>query len=293
MVAEKFQILAAPRLDATISRATIEYDKAVRRFVISLSPALEDRDPELGSDLVPRAQRFSYAHEFAHRFLYIERDDGWLRALSAATEAQPRELRLHALRLLSAQEERLCNKIAGQLLVPSEMLTLLAERFTNTARPSEHHLWDFLTTIVKDFQVSRWCAFRQLSKTPHLIQRRLPPHYCLLVFGHSTSKGTMRGRSRLRIVDYWWPGGIDGLATRALFPGIAAANISPALEEYVAISIRDRVANPDKMTIPRPVSESIQVQSAAKAVQLTLNGWSRWWSGGSRPQLAVYGVLTK
>ena len=259
--------------------------------MISLAPilALGDTDSTTNRDN-SRFQRFAYAHEFAHRFLFVLRDGHWIRALSIVAGEFPKESRLGPIRVLSRVEERICNSVAGRLLVPEKELRRHVTRALSNSQPSPHLLWEILGGVARSFQVSRWCAFRRMSSIkPDDLVRAMGESFCFLLVGQSVSTGAGHGASRIRLLDYWWPGCIDGADVRPVYPGLEIGRLGGELARVVA----SLIANTKEIAgeIVCPIDLKSEEGGQPKKLAAQLQGWWRTWTRTPPRQLAVYGVI--
>ena len=105
-------------------RGSISFDEERRKFRIYLSS--QGVAEQMG---FRKTLRFVYAHEFAHRFLFVPYGDGWVRALSQVAEGVQTGQRLSVVRKLSRIEENICNDVAGRVLVPEGHLQTMVTEF--------------------------------------------------------------------------------------------------------------------------------------------------------------------
>src|SRR6266849_4325037 len=119
-VAAQFMVRPDPVYAENVEERGITFNAADRQFVITLR-----RMPDVaasGESRFSRRLRFTYAHEFVHRFFFVPDGDEWIRAAGRASRRFAGIDRLKATRLLHGLEERLCNRLAGKLLMPPELL---------------------------------------------------------------------------------------------------------------------------------------------------------------------------
>lgn len=135
-VASCFDIVPTARFDSTVRDGRIVYCSSSAKFIITLcdgfrpsSPghvklaSTTERPESASHDELHGRARFTYAHEFAHRFFFAKREDEWVRAIElAAFHVGDPSKRLAATAKLVRLEEELVNEIAGRLLVPEGML---------------------------------------------------------------------------------------------------------------------------------------------------------------------------
>jgi hypothetical protein len=289
-VAEKFQIRRRPLIDHTVRRAALTYNSKTNEFIISLNPTDKAFDIERATrnDEV-KFQRFAYAHEFAHRFLYVPRGGEWIRALSIVTAAFPKETRLRTIRILSTVEERICNRAADRLLLPTGELTRYVSEVLFGSKASPHLIWEVVGNVANKFCVSRRCALRRVvSAKPEDLRQALGESFCLLLLGRSSSTGRGQGASRIRLLDYWWPQSANGIDVVQVFPGLAIEHLGEDLARAVASMLGNTRANAGE------ISRMIELRSkhdTAKRIPSQFTGvWMKWMSAGYQ-QLVMFGVI--
>jgi len=222
-----------------------------------------------------------------------------MNASVGVVQEYPRQSRLGPIRVLSTIEERICNDVAGRLLVPGDTLSEELARALSASdssvedesEPSPHTLWYLLDDVARRFQVSWWCALRRvISARAGLLGQAVGPDFCLLLVGSSTATGAGRGTPRLRLLDCWWPKSIDNVAIKPVYPGLALERLgresSGAVTELLANSKAwggGEVAFP--MELQRDVSDGVRDLPAQ------FRGWWKIWTRTPRPQIAIYGRI--
>ena len=235
-VAEGFQIQRRPERSKGSGRGSIVYNRERRRFVIALG--FDDNGTQVrggsgGAEI--RGLRFVYAHEFAHRFLFVRSGDGWERALAQVAEAATIDNRLSVVRELSRIEERVCNSVASRVLMPRASLDPLIQRIIADAEGSPHLLLRVVRSVSEVFEVSWWCALRRLCVArPGPLSEAVGPSFCLLLLRRSSATGKGRGKTTLRVLDYWWPREVGGFCIKPGYPGILVSRLGPEFAERVA-----------------------------------------------------------
>src|SRR6185295_14642502 len=130
---------ARPEYGTELGDGELVCRQSPARFVIRLNERHRVRDSACASmwnDSDDPAQlegigrgRFTYAHEFCHRFFYVPTDVGWQRAVTRVVQRETDSARQwRVMRLLGSLEEQLCSLGAGELLVPSSQLAELVGR---------------------------------------------------------------------------------------------------------------------------------------------------------------------
>jgi len=274
-VAECFEIQPKPVVDTKLRRAAISFDEASHRFVIRLAR---------GAASVT-ANRFVYAHEFAHRFLFVPRRDGWVRAITLITDGAPPSRRLELARVLSTAEEQLCNRIANRLLLPDKALAKTTATVLSCALRDEFILWRLLETVARDFDVSFQCAFRSLSSRHAEVLSFARPDSVAFVVGTSEWTGAGKGDPRMRVIDSWWPMEFSESQLVRPYPGMDVIEFGSAFARFArrmaeGTSIEGEVRLP--MTLP----------TKKGATEATLYGWWKAITIGHRRSL-VYGRLSQ
>jgi hypothetical protein len=247
-VALQFSINPAPIFDSTLSEGRLTYSKDQQRFLISLgAPELIAKKHPIAGQLfeqsfpgddpsMTRKLRFTYAHELAHRFCFVERTGTWIRALDLAVERKPSAAKLNDQLRLSKNEERFCNRVAGRLLVPDELLT---EHWVPLLRGEAQTLVAAFYKRVDDaaarFVVTFDCMIVQLQRahTRHLIE--FPNDFCAMLIGESSKVGNdhlASRKSRVRVAVL--PISIEGFRVRPFFPGLAVDKLGDGIHKLIS-----------------------------------------------------------
>jgi hypothetical protein len=264
-------------------------------FRVCLNPRIVSGDPDdvLSTDWA-RFVRFSYAHEFAHRFFYLERDGVPQRAISLVVEQLPADERILAIRHLSTLEERLCNDVASRLLLPRPHCDAMIGDTLARHSDSEHVFWEVLQDVARHFQVSWWCALRRLARLrPLELSARVGGSFAFLLIGRSTAKGAQRSLARVRVLDYWWPTLIDGVRIRNVFPGIEIENLGVEAKQCLSALLdagdSDEIAGP--ISFPIDIRQRVGRWRDGELVQGRFEGWWKRWACAPDKQVAVYGQV--
>ena len=274
-VADEFRIDGRPILSDTVRRGAIEYDERRDRFTIYLSAA--------GARIGLRKQRFVYAHEFSHRFLFVPGQGGWVRALGKVVEEAESGRRLATTRVLSGIEERICNGVAGRVLVPEECLAEALGEVVRVGR-APVTLEDFGAYVSRTFEVSWWAAVRRLIVTrPEPVVDALGRSYVFLLVGRSRHTGRGNGDRAWRVLDGWWPREIGGKRIVEGYPGLRVAHLGRDLEGFV-----DR-ASPGQS---RELVCGLRLLSRrGELICGTLKGAWRFWGGEGEARVLVHGRI--
>lgn len=297
-VAEQFKIRPSPEIVRKNQTSTIEFDEESGQFRIYLNPSVvgprTETDSQVGSH---RNLRFTYAHEFAHRFLFVESRERWERALRLVVAARPSFERLSAARTLSILEERLCNRAAGRLLAPEEeLVACITGTLDAYAREDASAIWPAIDAIADRFQISSWCAVRRLADVRATgALERLGPSFCFMLIGISSGKGLAgKSRSDIRVIDLIWPDIVGGRQIRPPFPGLALSNLSVELTKAVGDILA--TSTPLKGSIECPILIEDEQEGGAgrrsRRRALLKGAWREWWSGPSR-RIAIQGHIVE
>jgi hypothetical protein len=244
-VVDDFDIEPVPRFDSSIKHGRLDYDQSQNRFVISLPPRKELHYRLRSADLFTRRQsctedleltrrlRFTYAHEVAHRFCFFRKDEQWIRAVSAAVI---RKTASAVTRRLELNEEQLCNRVAGRLLVPEDILTEhIQQRLLLEAGTSFLDFHKELRSTANMFQVSEDCVFLQLLKASERGKIILPPNFCAFSLRFSDRTGaSQRVERTFRIQLALLPKDIDGSGLRRIFPGMPGKNLGHVFSSWLS-----------------------------------------------------------
>jgi hypothetical protein len=303
-VASQFSINPTPIFDTSVSEGRLTYSKDERQFLITLGapPLIAKKRPSADQlfdgkstrddPSMTRRLRFTYAHELAHRFCFVERTGSWIRALDLAVERKQPAAKLNDLLRLSKNEERLCNRVAGRLLVPDE---LLADHLGEASRGCEHDIvaafYKVVDRAAARFAVTFDCMFVQLQRAFDRRIITLPDGFCAILVGETSKIGSdhladRRPRVRVALL----PKILGKSRLEALFPGLATDKLGDdvrALVSKVAAG-EDTCGNVDCSLLLRT--------SERKYSELTprLRGWWHLIGGKKRPEsirILLWGLL--
>jgi hypothetical protein len=213
-VVEAFDILRRPRVIEGRQDGDIRFDEEYRRFQITLYSENPDLSLDELASRYPRT-RFTYAHEVAHRFCYVEDGGQWLRALDIATAHLDHAVRLQHRITLGRREEGFCNSVARRVLIPDEYMRGMCK--VDEWLGSGPDFSRRLSETAHKFGVSWQCLFVSLKRC---LPSGLPDPYCVMTAGRSAGPVTQRGRVALRLLtgilptsardrDVGWHTGLD------------------------------------------------------------------------------------
>ncbi len=245
-IAPYFQLLPRPEYVIGAPEGSIRYRPDTRDFVISLGAphqahAVSRASASTQGGLYLR-HRFTYAHEFAHRFFFIETPVGWRRAIDIVVEETERRHKGSVYAGLAHQEEECCNRVARQILVPESELRFAVEKLAYGGT-SPNAWFDILPNLLaigsRMFHVSRQVIANSL--TPSTLNMP-PPEGAAAGFVLKTArKGSGdRGTRDLRFFPFIWPGELSGTQVLPPFPGIAATNLGADFAIALAEALQSR-----------------------------------------------------
>lgn len=243
-IAHRFSIAERPVWCEPHEHAGIDYDPGRACFVIQM-PRVEHaewRDGSVGGVgmTVLSGERFAFAHEFAHRFFFIERGGVWGRAVRFVLEALDGSARASAFRHLHALEERVCNRLASQFLVPTDVFThpgVLPE-VSGVVEHEAVPLHRYIIGLARRCEVSPEAIIVAMGRGDVLAH--MPHHSDVLVLLIRESAGprSLLGSSRrLRVAVALTP---DTYATEKLRPLYAGMPLDVLGDEVVSFS-RDQL----------------------------------------------------
>lgn len=252
-IARKFLIEPRPELISGRHDGEIEFVPDMGTFVIRLCSS---------DDSSTMRQRFTYAHEFAHRFFFVRTTEGWKRALDITLEESEPAARLRARRILKGIEEALCNSIARRVLIPDEFIAShchLHDWFESGETFSER-----LEASAKRVGVSRQALLIRIHGALPESERR--DRYA---FTLEYSKGNMtrRGAEKLRIGSGLFPSTNVVEFGRVLYPGADIGSLSPGAQSIFL----EQIANPKRY----PSALQLPLRNKAGKVEMLLDGWCK------------------
>ena len=297
--AQAFGIRPDPIMGAMPRDGAIQFDPLEQRFVIRINqsnwPNTSSRAVSNGDECSPELSmyyrsRFTYAHEFAHRFFFVSKDSAWQRAIDIATQGVQSDARRIAIRNLSNYEETLCNRIAGDVLVPETHLV----RILGDSLGEIDGLHLALRRASHKFRVSMECLLVRIKRAILHSHLSCPPNLCIFVVTRSDRKGgEARSRRVLRIREAIMPINLFGVKVKGLFPGLAIRNLGQE-----ALSTAEALLASGLGSDPSPVDLKITLATAGGTglIAPRLTGWaSRLYSGGDAQEqvdgLLLWGLL--
>jgi hypothetical protein len=220
-VANDFCISPVPHLTHGSHDGQLEYEEHSRQFVITLCTPYPDRP--LREQPNRTRMRFTYAHEVAHRFFFVNERGKWSRARDLATSNLPLAEEMKQKITLSRIEEGLCNSIARRVLIPDVEIDAVDLKDWFAKGKEFVHL---LTATARKFGVSRDCLLVRLQR-----KQLGGPHAAFLV---TRSRGTVHKRGILSLRIATWVCSRDGsVGMQRLRPGLEWSNFGRTASEFV------------------------------------------------------------
>ena len=295
--AQAFDVRPDPIIGEMPRNGSIQFDALEDKFVIRINQSngqntrsgmdgYENRNlPDLS---IFYRSRFTYAHEFAHRFFFVPENSRWQRAIDITTQGLKSDARRAAIRNLSNYEESLCNRIAGDVLVPeSHLLRILGDSLEDI---DGFHLT--LRSASHTFKVSQECLLVRIKRAILHLQLHCPPNLCIFVIANSDRKGGEgRSRKELRIQESILPTRVLGVKVKAPFPGLAVRNLGQE-----AFTTAETAIASASRTSPLPVDLNLNLATSDGTGMIAprLKGWSSALysgGGGSAGGLLLWGLL--
>lgn len=292
--AHAFGIRPEPTFGEPAREGAIQFDAREDKFVIRINqsrppntiPRAFDYDDEISPELsLLYRSRFTYAHEFAHRFFFVQADSAWRRALDIATQDLDEDKRRVAFRNLYNYEEMLCNRIAGDVLVPEAHLL----RILGNCLGEIDGLHLDLRKASYAFRVSQECLLVRIKRAVLDSQMSCPPNLCILLITRSDRKGgESRARRDLRIRESIMPAQMSGVSVKKLFTGLALRNLG-----HEALSASEAAVASKPGSYPSPVNLTIDLASSdgSGVIKTRLTGWIRCLYSGHEGRSAAEGLL--
>jgi hypothetical protein len=239
LVANEFSISPMPHLTQGAHDGQLEYHERSGQFVITLCTPFPGRP--LREQPNRARMRFTYAHEVAHRFFFVNERGKWARARDLATSNLPLAEEMRQKITLSRIEEGLCNSIARRVLILDVELDAvdLGDWF---GRGKEFiHL---LTSTARKFGVSRDCLLVRLQRN------RISGRHVAFLVGKSQGTVHKKGVLGLRIAT-WLGSQDDGtLGMQRLRPGFEWSNFGRTASEFVESRMQNRCESEGSFEIP-------------------------------------------
>jgi hypothetical protein len=286
-IVDSFGIEPIPRFDPQVRNGRLHYDREQGRFVITLghlgntyagqSPGLLDaRWTGIEDPLLTRRLRFTYAHEVAHRFCFFQEGAHWMRALEAAVLDKRTSTKFEDSSRLELNEERLCNRVAGRLLVPEDVLC--GYMHSRLQRESSSLIFDLnreLCLAASLFKVSEDCVFIELQKAAERGTIAFPTNLCAFSVKVSNQIGPKKiGLRKLRVRTALLPNYFNGFKLKRIFPGMDAENLGAAFYSWISDSRWEAVKNSTgEIEIPIIL---LTENGETNSKRLILRGWFRF-----------------
>lgn len=297
--AQAFDVRPEPIVAVMPRDGAIQFDALEGKFVIRINQGMEynsgyriesDEDRSFPDLSLYYRSRFTYAHEFAHRFFFVSTDSRWRRAIDIVTQGLQRDALRSAIRNLSNYEESLCNRVAGDVLVPETHLV----RVFGDALGTLGGLHQTLRRAAHAFRVSQECMLVRIKRAVLNAQLICPSNLCIFIVTRSDHKGGgARSRRDLRIREAVMPTEISGVRIRSIFPGLAIRNLGQGV-----LSTAEAVLLSSPGSQPQPIDLEISLATAdgISAISPRLTGWASqlYTRGGGREfadGLLLWGLL--
>ena len=190
----------------------------------------------------------------------------WHRAIDIATRGLHSDARQKGIRNLSAYEEILCNRIAGDVLVPEEHLI----RILGNSLAQIDYIHLALRSASHEFRVSLECLLIRINRAILDDQLSYPENLCVLIITNSDRKGgESRSRRDLRIRETIMPRRLLGVRIKALFPGLAVRNLGQEV-----VSTLEAAMAPESGKNPSTVNLSLSLATPdGSSVTTKISGW--------------------
>jgi hypothetical protein len=296
-VVDAFDIEPTPQFDPTVPDGRLHYDRERGRFVITLrgpSSVMSRQSRELfkpwsshfDNSSLTRRLRFTYAHEVAHRFCFLRKDGDWTRAIEAAIATTNRSARFGVLSRLELGEERLCDRVAGRLLIPEDVLTdFMRHRLSREGLERTFDLYKELAAGAKMFQVSLDCLLVAIQRAVEAGKFELPANLCaFLVRPSDRMARTQIAPRKLRIRTSLLPARIGDSSLKRIHPGLGAENLGTAFSSWISGIQLCLTKNSGGARLPIILHTD---NEASKDQEFTLNAWWKL----SRRKTCTEGIL--
>ena len=219
----------------------------------------------------------------------------WVRAITLAVS--PDKSNIQAVRSLTTHEERLCNRVAGRLLVPEDLLIQETEQRIGNLRERGIIDIDRLVRQLSDaFAVSGECVLVQLQRAIQAGTISFGPEFCMFWVGESSTSGSGQQTSRKRrALISVLPDTVGTLQIGRIFPGLSTENFGVEFDSFVRSifdklgQIRSGEVRTTLLLRPRDRDRSTRPR------EFELRGWWRIRGGvGSEkpPRMLMWGRLS-
>jgi hypothetical protein len=286
-VANQFLVRPEPEIIAGNHDGQIDFDSRSGMFVIKLCRSTDSPPGSKGASLA--RLRFTYAHEMAHRFFFIQRSNLWVRALDAAVAGLPALATMKERITLNRIEEGMCNNIARRLLIPDTCLISdckIGEWF-NEGRA----FFRLLADKAKTFGVSTDCLLVRLQKASRMDE--IDWHDSSFAFLISLSRGHVlrRGELKPRVVTALMPRNVGDFKLRPIYPGFSFEKFGNEAVEAITQLLSGR-AQPCGRT-QQQVTLFGKKGTGSPTEDFLIDGWWQMLSSDSTPspRLLLWGKL--
>jgi hypothetical protein len=285
-IAPKLQIQSRPQFINGFHDGELRFDAAKQKFIINLcNPESAVQERSL------RRQRFTYAHEMAHRFFFVpDENQGWTRAIDLTTAAVTADSKLQTRRRLNDIEEPLCNRIAQRVLMPDDLLSSRCK--LHDWFDGEQNFYESLSGTANDFGISRECLIVGMGDA---IKRKILKFdagwsWCLFILNRSQGLINRRGKEALRISVNIFPREVDGQLIRAPYPYCEVRYLGREAEEFFGKAFVQ--PQPSGGRVDLTLSLTL-IKPKGAGVSGRLLGWWRSYGMGSNEfrRICVWGLL--
>lgn len=235
-IAPHFGITPTPVFTNDVANGQLRYEDQEQRFLIAINPHNDAQRPRIyETDLTPLRGaikgrlRFTYAHEFAHRFFFIATSKGTQRLLHQVLDGLNGTERTTLEYTLSTFEEALCDRIAARLLIPDELLPAIMKELHKAA--TTPHFFEVVNRLVERLAVTRECLLVRAAHTARGNSGTWTNDRICLLIANSTRSGSRRHAQRkLRIKVLI---ATKGAAIGHTYPGMPVKRLGTSFEEKI------------------------------------------------------------
>ena len=283
---EDFLIDSQPRWNDAIPHGRLEFDESTKRFVVYLGAQWRTGATTGLEEEGCGRLRFTYAHEVAHRFFFVERNGCWKRALDIVADSVSPSEAFRARRVLSDLEESLCNSIAARVLIPGDKLAELCATRAGFTSDTQGLFCTGVTTVARLFAVTRKCFLVRLRKAIDKEEIHLGGSFCALLCGISNEKGPSRSHRRMRVTVPIVPSRLGGYQLPRKFNGISVRTFGEPLHDLCAKALTGGPAN-GRVEVPLRLRRVVENKQESDFNAWMTGNWRRLKSG----EVLVWGRL--
>jgi hypothetical protein len=229
-VADRFLIRPKPEMISGNHDGQIDFDSQSGQFVIKLCRTGDSPSVNKGGGLA--RLRFTYAHEMAHRFFFIQHSNSWIRALDAAVAGLTVSATMKERITLNRIEEGMCNNIARRLLIPDD--SLISDCKIREWFNEGQAFFRFLADEAKTFGVSIDCLLVRLQKASRTTEMVWRDSSFAIVIALSRGHVLRRGDLKPRIVTALMPQNIGDFQPQQIYPGFSFEKFGDEAVEAIA-----------------------------------------------------------